>query len=965
MISLVSAEMEFDNRKDFDKNIGRYGKYEIKEWFGMKKLIDIELKENTEECVMGCEAVKEIAIHEKGVLIEDIYFYNVKKRYNQTLDYQILINKNNKWQQYNLGGEVNKGTYQIKLQGNKQPYETIDWVIKSNGYWLTDWAMWGSGSDLLLYYDLEETSGLVIDREGGTNNGTANNVSRQYDGVITYGYGFNATNNYINFTAINMTENWTISMWVNATTDIAGSVMPIGSNVGANGYFIQWQSTNFRVYGDGVHDTEDVAAGRGINYNNFEHWVIRYNGTDMDFFINNTRLGSSSEADFDMVLNNIGDTYTGGADFNGTIDEVGIWNKSLTNAEIENLWNGGSGMTYGGVSLSVTQNLPVNAFTSVNKRITFNCSSSITGVDNVENISLYLDGSENYVHTHGTSNSTSFEEQITVDGLGSHNWYCLAVSNNSDEATSGTRTFTLEDYITSNPVYNTSSFETKNESFFLNVSYDLNFTTVSANLWYNGTGYTTYKSYDNGSIATFENSLDVPINNHLNGLNKSFHWEVSLTNSSSTTLYNVSKLNQTVSGISFGIRNESLDNTFLNISFRDETSLADINASIPLSAFGYYIGSGSINKSISYTSTLANDSYIFGFNPLNETLNLDAYVQYSSSSYPQRTYNPEYLVYTNLTTNITLYLLHEDDGIYVTFQVLTQAEQPIEGVFANASREIEGSTVVVGSGTTGADGAITFWLNPDYAHDFVFEATGYGDYETTITPTQSSYTITLGGGITTAPDYSQEISFFIEPISGFLYNNTQYNFNFTISSTYWSLDSYGFILEYDNGTEIGSVSGSTGTGGTERLDADTSTADRVYMYYFYETNSTFNNGSRYWIMQTDIGSEFSIFHFFEDLTLYIDANMFGISGTDGTDTFGRALISFLILVLTVGVLSYRYGIQSEAAIMGIIFGIVLFLDVGIGLIPNPELATNAGISNFATIITGLLLIGMLIREELK
>ncbi len=124
-------------------------------------------------------------------------------------------------------------------------------------------------------------------------------------------------------------------------------------------------------------------------------------------------------------------------------------------------------------------------------------------------------------------------------------------------------------------------------------------------------------------------------------------------------------------------------------------------------------------------------------------------------------------------------------------------------------------------------------------------------------------------------------------------------------------------------------------------------------------NTTYTNYTRIWYIQSTEYTEYSISNFLKRFTTYTNAGMFGF------DDFGKAPISFLILIMVAGGLSYRYGIQSEVAIMGIIFGLVLVLDVGLGLIPNPQLATQSGIENIITVITGILLFGMLVKEELR
>jgi hypothetical protein len=123
------------------------------------------------------------------------------------------------------------------------------------------------------------------------------------------------------------------------------------------------------------------------------------------------------------------------------------------------------------------------------------------------------------------------------------------------------------------------------------------------------------------------------------------------------------------------------------------------------------------------------------------------------------------------------------------------------------------------------------------------------------------------------------------------------------------------------------------------------------------------NGTKTWIVE--IPNDYSIKHFFTRVSTYTDANLLGIRGADGTDNFGKALLSVLILVLVAGTLTYRYGIISEAAIMGVIFGIVLFLDT-MNFIPNPSssfLNGSVQLGELLIYLTGALTIGMIFKEE--
>jgi len=164
--------------------------------------------------------------------------------------------------------------------------------------------------------------------------------------------------------------------------------------------------------------------------------------------------------------------------------------------------------------------------------------------------------------------------------------------------------------------------------------------------------------------------------------------------------------------------------------------------------------------------------------------------------------------------------------------------------------------------------------------------------------------------------------------------------------SFWTVTEFGFVLT--NGSDpLVSTSAAT-NGGTVNLNVNTSENSTIIMEAYWVINSTYTNVSSYprWIIINTGDTGFSILHFFDDLTLYIDSGIFGL------DDFGVALITFLFIFVFVGVLSFKFGIQSPEAILGLIFGLVLFLDVGVGRIPN------IGITYFPTIFTAIILAGI-------
>jgi len=336
-------------------------------------------------------------------------------------------------------------------------------------------------------------------------------------------------------------------------------------------------------------------------------------------------------------------------------------------------------------------------------------------------------------------------------------------------------------------------------------------------------------------------------------------------------------------------------------------------------------------------------------------------VQYkNTTSYPQRTYDPPVQILTNTTTNKTLYLLNTVDGIYVTFQIVNVAQQPLSGVAVNATRVIGSEDVVIGDGTTDASGTVTFWMNPDFLHTLAFFKTGYPLAITSLTPTQSSYTISLGGGTTsTEINYYKGMVIGISPTKDFLTNNTLYNFSLSINSTYWALDNFGYTIYFGDGSTADTQSSISSAGGILNSLNINASSDSMYMRYYFTINGTiiYSESARTWGIDTITGTEFSIYHFFTDLDLYLTAGMFG------ADSFFRILLSFIILVMVCGGVSYNYGLRSEAAILTIMWGVVLFLDVGVGLLPGLQIGDRTPIAHFYSYIITVILIGILIKES--
>jgi hypothetical protein len=189
LVSAVNPKFEKDNIKLIGSTTN-YGKYTIEEnkWWDVlklwqpEKIKEIELKNNTDKCT-NCLAEGEIVLYKDDVLIEDILFKRSydnqnwidwngfinwkiyvenKNRYEEVEITELDCDNENKsckevkkkitldngeWIKLELGKVYPIGTYKWKLEGAKKPSTILDWVIKTNGELLTEWAVWGNISE--------------------------------------------------------------------------------------------------------------------------------------------------------------------------------------------------------------------------------------------------------------------------------------------------------------------------------------------------------------------------------------------------------------------------------------------------------------------------------------------------------------------------------------------------------------------------------------------------------------------------------------------------------------------------------------------------------------------------------------------------------------------------------------------------------------------------------------------------
>ena len=209
-------------------------------------------------------------------------------------------------------------------------------------------------------------NGNAQDGSGNGNHGTINGTTLTTDrfGNLNAAYYFNGSNNFIQIpNSATLNPNYiTISGWIN----IAGYAF--NEQNGARAIITKWyQLSNCGGLGDSYNfqlsaiNSQNVLAfstnansqlvnsvnssNYAINLNNWYHFAVINSPISQYVYVNGSLVASISGSL--VICPTTNDLYIGADNFqgtlwrhfNGTIDDIGIWNRALTPQEINNLYN--------------------------------------------------------------------------------------------------------------------------------------------------------------------------------------------------------------------------------------------------------------------------------------------------------------------------------------------------------------------------------------------------------------------------------------------------------------------------------------------------------------------------------------------------------------------------------------------------------------------------------------------------
>lgn len=169
-----------------------------------------------------------------------------------------------------------------------------------------------------------------------------------------------------------------------------------------------------------------------------------HNGTSFSVYLNSVLEHTDTSALGNTTTDmSIGIRNNGNQDTRGFWDEMSFYSRALNESELLELWNEQAGLTrappYTDLNPNVTLNSPIEAYNSSTPIIDFNCSA--WDDINLVNVSLEINGTVEQTNSSGINN-TAYVFTETLASAGYYTWRCSAWDNNSQETTSGSRTFT-------------------------------------------------------------------------------------------------------------------------------------------------------------------------------------------------------------------------------------------------------------------------------------------------------------------------------------------------------------------------------------------------------------------------------------------------------------------------------------------------------------------------------------------
>ncbi|MFC1741504.1 LamG-like jellyroll fold domain-containing protein [Nanoarchaeota archaeon] len=174
----------------------------------------------------------------------------------------------------------------------------------------------------------------------GTVNGATWNSTGGHDGYGAYEFNGSAT---ITLGDVNADDDWTVAFRAKLASSAATIYYPLGLTTSTPGVFMAYAAASDRW---GFYDSASTLYGSQISTDTWYHLAVTKSGTTYTMYLDGAYENSSTLADVNIGEVDIGSRGDGVWYFNGTIDDVMMFNRALSAGQILALYGNRTDMIH-------------------------------------------------------------------------------------------------------------------------------------------------------------------------------------------------------------------------------------------------------------------------------------------------------------------------------------------------------------------------------------------------------------------------------------------------------------------------------------------------------------------------------------------------------------------------------------------------------------------------------------------
>jgi len=849
---------------------------------------------------------------------------------------------------------------------------------------------------LVAYWTMDNadtTGGVMVDKTGNYN-GTITGVATGAAGVVGEAYDFTGTSDYVDVDASFKLPRYalTVQQWFKLPAS-SSNEWSVSQEAGTSSNDQEAFRTS-HMYGStsksGVELHTDPADGdlysvfsqNALDDGAWHHLVFTYDAanSNLSLYVDGEFQGSATtdgnavgnyQAQLRLGMRAAGTNVV----YNGYLDEVAVWNRTLTPAEIQQLYNNGTGLSYSELfppagapylespitfnpsepshaqvvtaNTTYTHSDGLNANVSVKweKNGAFQFWDNKTGVTNGSVVTSSFDCSAyncdngdnltvtfNATDVNGTSYAVSGTVQVRDKG-----W--ILVQSFEKVSGAAVTNFSITTPTTASTTNGTVKvqYHVGNHTVTGTATGYLNTVTAQAEVKFNQTTQVNLTGFYTANVS-------LNVTDGLSGLPVVNYSAVVVSNAYSFSEVKNSSGGQVWFGLvdgSYNLTVDHVDYSLYSASFNvSGSSLLDVILyPDPSSVQVYVFDEGSVslvnNRNVTLTvrSDLGESSYVFdsgsyfvgNLTPGNYSF------KFLADGYASRSY--VLTVGYRTTQVLNAYLVSSNSSVIFTV-IDADTGQALEGVVLAWQRSVNGSFTTVESRLSDVTGRTRFAFDPLAAYKLIVSKEGYASKTVIFDPVIfTSYDVTLQRSV--AQEDVSDFSLVSPPVISptVFYDNRTHNFSFTLTSPTGVLTFYDVNVSYPGGSSY--ASGSNAGGGTLAFPVTVSGAvfgDVVTVVFSYNTTIA---GRRVFSRNFEIVTSSSSSGSFERLR----GNTFGLGDFElalimtGTVLFvagAAALVAGSVGavasgLLTLGFFAYQGFVPLSAVLISVLAGFVLLI----------------------------------------